>query len=341
MNTPPPIEDLNSSPQARHFTVPRWPMCEWSWTNQWHASGAQQDWSLFKYHRRIGCAVLDRLYSYPFRACGALAMNLARSMLLAAGLLCLSASLPAEATWVSVKPSETDPQIHRFDTPHWICVNREILLDQRERGQDRHQLLLFLPGTNGHGRGAKAFLETAANLGYHCIELMYPDDVAAAEVCRNDPDPKSYQVFRWAVITGGVSPHLTIDRVDSIEHRLLLLLLTLHRKRPREDWGQFMRGNEIAWDRIAVAGQSQGGGHAGLIGVRHHVARVIMFGAPKDYSRARRQPATWYSEPKATPVEAFFAINHRQDRVGCSFDEVLQSLHVLPPPLQRYPDLVA
>ena len=171
-------------------------------------------------------------------------------------------------------------------------------------------------------------LETSR--GYHCIELMYPDDIAAAEVCRDDRDPKSYEAFRWAIIKGGASPHLTIDRVDSIEHRLHRLLLLLSQLRPREDWGQFLHGSEIAWERIAVAGQSQGGGHAGLIGVKYHVARVIMFGAPKDYSRARRQPATWYSEPKATPVEAFFSINHRQDRVGCSFDEVLQSLHVLP-----------
>ena len=158
---------------------------------------------------------------------------------------------------------------------------------------------------------------------------MYPDDIAAAEVCRDDRDPKSYEAFRWAIIKGGASPHLTIDRVDSIEHRLHRLLLLLSQLRPREDWGQFLHGSEIAWERIAVAGQSQGGGHAGLIGVKYHVARVIMFGVPKDFSRARQQPATWYGEAKATPTAAFFAINHRQDRQGCTFNEVLQSLHAL------------
>jgi len=235
----------------------------------------------------------------------------------------------AEATWVSVIPSETDPEIHQYNTPHWICVNREILLGQRTKVRDRHQMLLFLPGTGGHGRGAKAFLETGANLGYHCVELMYPDDVAAAEVCRDDPDPTAFEAFRLALIRGGASVHITVERTDSIENRLIKLLLHLRARRPLEDWGQFLDGREIAWERIAVAGQSQGGGHAGLIGVKYHVARVIMFGAPKDYSRARRQPAPWYSEEKATPIAAFFAINHRQDRQGCSFSEELENLHAL------------
>ena len=54
-----------------------------------------------------------------------------------------------------------------------------------------------------------------------------------------------------------------------------------------------------------------------------------MFGAPKDYSRAQHQPAPWYAEKKATPFAAFFAINHRQDRQGCTFTEELENLHAL------------
>ena len=158
---------------------------------------------------------------------------------------------------------------------------------------------------------------------------MYPDDVAAAEVCRDDPDPNSFEAFRLALIHGGVSPHVTVERTDSIENRLAKLLIHLKQRRPREGWGQFLNGGEIAWERIAVAGQSQGGGHAGLIGVKYHVARVIMFGAPKDYSRAKHQPAPWYTEGKATPLAAFFAINHRQDRQGCTFTEELENLHAL------------
>ena len=67
-----------------------------------------------------------------------------------------------------------------------------------------------------------------------------------------------------------------------------------------------------------MAGQSQGGGHAALLGIKHPVARVICFGAPKDFSLALTAPAAWLRLDSATPKSAFFAFNHDQDRQGCS-----------------------
>jgi pimeloyl-ACP methyl ester carboxylesterase len=222
---------------------------------------------------------------------------------------------------VRVIPSTTDPGIKTFNNAHSICVDRTILV---EGGGGRHELLLFIPGTHGNGRGAKAFLETAASLGYHTIELMYPDEISAA-VCDGDNDPGAFEAFRMAIIEGGSSPRITIPRAESIENRLQKLLIHLQEKRPSERWSQFLNGNQIAWEHIAVAGQSQGGGHAALIAIKHRVARVLMFGAPKDFSRALNAPAAWYSEPSATPPALFFGINHQQDRQGCSFTEVLHN----------------
>jgi hypothetical protein len=242
-------------------------------------------------------------------------------------LLAIVLSVPAmcEPVWISVVPSKTDPEIHTFDTPHSVCIDRSMVL---ESNRGRHELLLFLPGTGGSHRGAKAFLETAAALGYHVIELMYPDDVSAS-VCDDDRDPKAFESFRMAIIEGGSSPRMSIARQESIENRLEKLLLRLEAKRPRERWDQFLHGSDIAWDHIAVAGQSQGGGHAALIAIKHHVRRVLMFGAPKDFSRALNAPAAWYNEPSATPAAAFFAINHLQDHQACSFAEVLQNQYAL------------
>jgi hypothetical protein len=195
---------------------------------------------------------------------------------------------------------------------------------------DRHEMLLFLPGTGGHGKGPTALLETAAHLGYRCVTLMYPDDVAAAEVCRDDADPDSFESFRMAIIHGGNSDHIRVKDYDSIESRLTKLLLLLRQARPLENWGQFLdESGGIKWEKIAVAGQSQGGGHADLIAVKHRVARVLMFGAPKDSSLALRGPARWYTEAKATPIARFFAINHVQDRQGCNFDELIENVHAL------------
>jgi hypothetical protein len=86
---------------------------------------------------------------------------------------------------------------------------------------------------------------------------------------------------------------------------------------------------EIKWDSIAVSGQSQGGGHAAIIAVKHRVAWVVGTGAPKDYSIALAKPATWYGKQSATPKERFFFFNHQQDHQGCSPEQCLENMRAL------------
>ncbi len=231
---------------------------------------------------------------------------------------------------IPILPSQTDPEIKSFDTPHYVYINREIIVSQNPGlPADRHELLLWLPGTGGAGKGPGEFCQMAANYGYHVIVLMYPDDIPAS-VCRNDDDPKAFENFRMAIIAGGHTPHIAISRTDSIENRLIKLLLYLKQARPHEAWGQFLDDDGgIRWKTVAVAGQSQGGGHAALIGIKHRVTRVICTGAPKDYSIDTDRPAAWYYEEPATPKACFFSFTHQQDHQGCSPEQQLENLQAL------------
>lgn len=241
---------------------------------------------------------------------------------------------------VQVRPSRTDPAIKTFDQPHAIYVNRDIVVD-RKAGLPaaRGELLLFLPGTApapgadekpAAGRpAASEFCRLAANLGYHAIFLRYPNALSAS-VCARDEDPAEFERFRLAVITGGTSRHITIARSESIEHRLIKLLQHLQQLRPRESWEQFLTSDgAIRWAAIAVAGQSQGGGHAALIATRHLVARVVATGAPKDYSLRHGRPAAWLAAPSATPKSRFFCFNHVQDRQAATYEQQRENLRSL------------
>ena len=262
-------------------------------------------------------------------------VNAMRS-LFAAIILCLASFAAAEVTIFRVSPSKTDPAITSYDEPHWIYVNRDIVVSQQHGlPQDRRQLLVFLNGTGGTAAGAEAFLNLAANLGYHVISLMYPDDVPAS-ACGYDRDPTSFERFRMAIIQGGRASIkgdrqlFDVSQTDSIENRLSRLLVFLAQKRPRERWAQFLNDDgTIRWESIAVSGQSQGGGHAALIGIKHRLARVLCFGAPKDYSRRYNAPAAWYGDPSATPKSLFFAFNHVQDPKGCTPQELYRNLQAL------------
>jgi hypothetical protein len=242
----------------------------------------------------------------------------------------LSSAL-GSVTSYEVAPRDTDQGIGTaFSSPHSIYVERKIVLAAGpQSSRDRHELLLFLPGTGGNADGAKAFCELAAELGYHVINLMYPDDIPAS-VCAGDSNPRAFEEFRLAIIAGGRSKHITIAPADCIENRLAKLLLHLGGKRSEENWAQFLNEDgTIKWQVIAVAGQSQGGGHAALIGIKHRVARVICTGAPKDYSRRLDAPAAWYSEVSATPKACFFTFNHRQDARACTPEQLRRNLAAL------------
>ena len=256
-------------------------------------------------------------------------------IILAAALL-LATVAHTEVTTFPVIPSKTDPAIKYFDEPHWIYVDRDIVVERKaDRAQDRHELLLWITGTGGKGHDAQGFSNLAADLGYHVVTLMFPDDIPAT-VCANDSNPKSFEEFRMTIIQGGHTTYqdgrqaITIARSESIENRLIKLLQHLQKLRSKENWAQFLNEDgSVKWESVAVAGQSQGGGHAALIGIRHRVARVMCFGAPKDYSKRLNAPAAWYGEKSATPKGLFFAFNHHQDPKGCTPEQLLSNLKAL------------
>ncbi|MGV3663305.1 MAG: BPSS1187 family protein [Prosthecobacter sp.] len=242
---------------------------------------------------------------------------------------------------MAIRPSSTDAAITEFDDPHWVYVNRSIVVRHHAAlPADRKELLLWIPGTRSPrtpepapGRVVRSasneFCKVAATLGYHVIALSYPNSLSASS-CNKDADPEAFEKFRLAIIQGGTSEHITVSRTNSIENRLIKLLQQLVQKRGREDWGQFLTAEGgIAWEKIAVAGQSQGGGHSALIGIHHQVARVLSFGAPRDYSVALQAPAAWYLKESATPKERFYAFNHEQDRQGSTPAQLLENLRAL------------
>lgn len=265
----------------------------------------------------------------------------------------------AESLIVLVRPSATDPSIKTFDTPHRIYLQPSATSGPDAPAPLRNQLLLWIPGTAapaasgnakaktanttraepppdaeaaplGTGReGAEAFCQLAASLGYHVISLRYPNALSAS-AARFDEDAGEFERFRLALIAGGTSKHISLPRHESIEHRLIKLLQYLVATRPAGQWQQFLTADgSIRWEAIAVAGQSQGGGHAALIALHHQVARVICTGAPKDFNLKLDAPAAWLTRESATPKSRFFAFNHLQDRQAATWPQQLANLRAL------------
>jgi hypothetical protein len=212
---------------------------------------------------------------------------------------------------ISVRPSETDSRITEFNSRHRVWL---------PEGEARNELLIFLPGTGGtpENNFPRAFEVTAASLGYHVIALAYPDSIAAQTICSRSNDPDAYLKFRNGIIRGGeIGRGRKIAVHDSIESRLKKLLAYLRARQPDRGWDRFLSGGEeIRWRSVAVAGQSQGGGHSYMLGKNHELARVLMFGSPKDYSFRFDAPAKGFDANTRTPTKRFFAYNHVRDTAG-------------------------
>jgi para-nitrobenzyl esterase len=217
-----------------------------------------------------------------------------------------------------ILPKDTDSEITTNLEPHYVALNTFV--------PARNQLFLFFPGTGGRPHLYQQIVNTAADLGFHAIGLNYPNDraVNGPTLCGGtNTDLDCYAKVRLEIKDGtDRTPLVTITRANSIENRLIKLLLYLHARFPNDGWGQYLEDDlSIRWSSIVVSGHSQGGGHAGIIGRYHLVARVVMFAA-MDYNARAGRPANWIalpsSTPNATPPERFYGFSHQRDQ-GVNF----------------------
>lgn len=171
----------------------------------------------------------------------------------------------------TIRPSETDPAIVQYNQPHYVYLNKEVT--------PRGLLFVFLPGTDcTPSLYTKAF-QTASNLGFHTIGLQFATPFSVNTLCSNGSDSACFEQVRLEVIDGTNRTSLAnVDRPNSIENRLIKLLLYLADRNPDDNWGQYLDAQtNLVWPKIVISGHSQGGTHAGLIAKYHPVARSIMF----------------------------------------------------------------
>jgi len=177
----------------------------------------------------------------------------------------------------------------------------------------RNKLVLFLPGTGVAPNVYKYFPETAANNGFHVLNLDYINSFAFIGMSVTNNCDDCYFETRMEILTGNnLSPVETVDRNNSIEHRLIKALEHLAKLAPADNWDQYLSGTNILWHKFVVAGHSQGGGQAGFIAKQYRVDRAIMFDSG-DWYDIESRPATWITTPGATPDNRFFGAAHTND----------------------------
>jgi hypothetical protein len=226
--------------------------------------------------------------------------------------ICGGATAYAQRQTHFIPPGETDSEITTDLEPHYVAINNT--------AAPKNQLFLFFPGTGGTPFFQQQLANTAADLGFHVISLNYPNNLAVnRDLCVGpNADLDCYAEVRLEIKDGiDRTPLISITRANSIENRLIKLLVYLSSRFPDDGWEQYLGDDgTIEWSSIVVSGHSQGGGHAAIIGRYHLVARVVMLAA-MDYNGREMRPANWIavpaSTPNATPAERFYGFSHQRD----------------------------
>ncbi len=219
-----------------------------------------------------------------------------------------SAPLFAQLKVLRVDPHETDPAIETVHGPHLALYDPQ--------APSVHRLFIFFPGTYAKAEGALPITSAFAQWGYHAIALDYEDNVLTVS-CAHSTEAKCFDNYREAIVTGAaVSDKIQVDPADSILNRIQKLLVYLVKNDPAGGWQEFVTDGQPAqpaWNRIVVAGHSQGSGHAAYIGKMFAVDRVLMFSGPQDYLDTLDRPAPWLARPSATPESRYFAFLNWND----------------------------
>lgn len=204
-----------------------------------------------------------------------------------------------------ISPDSTYHGIEKIHSGHFVTVNMN--------NTSGKKLLVSIPGTTGHGDAMRAFDSVAALEGYHAVGIDYPNNRNTATFI-NSTDKKAFDKFRQELDFGTpVSDSVNVDSLNSIISRITTLLIYLAKTRPEEGWNNFLYNDKIIWDRVTLAGHSQGAGHVSYIAHAFKVHKVIMLSGPQDFLGNFDMPAPWLSDDSKTPYRNFYSLLHSAD----------------------------
>ena len=237
-----------------------------------------------------------------------------RCLLVVLAILGLSrGNLFAQANVLYVEPGKTDSAIEMVHGPHVALYDSQ--------AASRHRLFFFIVGTGANASNSLAIDSTFAKWGYHAISIDYENNVITVAFAHS-LDTNAFDQYRKAIITGGTEgDKVKVDAANSILNRFQKLLVYLVEHDPKGGWDEFVKDGKPVWDRIVVAGHSQGSGHAAYLGKMFDVDRVLIFSGPQDYLDDLHQPAPWLDGQSATPPSRFFAFLSKNDPFNVNHQE--------------------
>ena len=242
-----------------------------------------------------------------------------RTMLALSFLGALAATANSQPGFRFVDPLDTGPGIVKAELPNAGDVPQRHVVAPA-LGEPRDILLVWLAGSGAAPTQYLEFTRAAAENRLDTVGLVYPSWPPVNDITTNDTDPDLPAAIRTERLFGvDATDVIDVDFANSVENRLVKLLEDQAAAFPGERWASYLLPDGSPdWTRIAVAGHSQGAGHAAFLGKLEPLAGVLILAGPGDFVQDFGT-APWLFEPGATPAARTAAFTHVEDRNAAGF----------------------
>ena len=222
-----------------------------------------------------------------------------------------AADAATQATGPDVDRS--DPKLHEFALepqdldPTAVDSLETEYASLDTRAEPLGKLVIFLGGFTNPPAAWQNHGRKLAEFGFHVVLPAYNNrwDSCTGSNCNENT--------RWEALIGeDVSSAIVASRTDSAEGRVVTILEHLVTQDPGGDWGYYLDGDALRYERIIIAGISHGAASTGLYASRRPFWRAVMhsggWGNPGDMPM--------------TPLSAWYGLAHTDDD---SFDPIVQT----------------
>ncbi|MEM1424127.1 MAG: hypothetical protein AAGH64_09005 [Planctomycetota bacterium] len=222
---------------------------------------------------------------------------------------------PAQVEEFWVDPTATDLEIRvldEFPDADSRDLRHRVAIDASSDPPEF--LFVFVPGSGGLPSDYTEVVRHAAERGLASVGIAYPNlpslrDLLAGVDDLDEPE----RIRRERVYGEPLSEQITVERSDSFENRLAKLIVWLGEAQPSAGWDRFVTEEGTPrWERIVIAGHSQGAGHAAYMMKERRLAGALMYAGPGDVVPNVGR-ANWLFRDNVTPAIAAGGFVHIDD----------------------------
>ena len=187
----------------------------------------------------------------------------------------------------------------------------------------KNKLFIFIPGTFAKPSTYTLITKTAAEHGYHSLVIHYDNTQTIGARCSSPNDETCEKNILKEFFTGtDEGSDIEVNSTNSHIGRIKNMLSRLIAINPGGKWNQFLNSSsEILWNKISVAGHSQGSYHALFISKEVSLHRACLLSGPGSLRMPNLSFPSWVVAAGATASIKLYGFTNKNDGIS-SFSSI-------------------